>query len=70
MAENRASFRIPDIESDADVAALRDELDDESGILGVDVDPNGGEAEIRYDVDIISEGRVEELVRAASSEVE
>jgi len=69
MAENKARFTIPEIESDADVAALRDELDDQSEILGVNVDPDSGEAEIRYDVDIVSEEEVEEMVRDAGYEV-
>jgi copper chaperone CopZ len=70
MAENKAQFTIPDIDSEADVDTLRSELDDETAILGVNVDPNGGEAEIRYDVDLVSEEQVEEMVRDAGYEAQ
>jgi len=70
MAENKARLTIPDIESEADVAALQNELDNKSEILGVDVDPDDGEVEIRYDVDLISEEQIEEMVKDADYEIE
>lgn len=70
MAVNSAEFRIVGIDSEDDVAAIEEELADLNGVMGTEIDPETGETEIEFDVDILAEERIEITVREMGYETE
>lgn len=70
MAVNSAEFRIVGIDSEDDVAAIEEELADLNGVMGTEIDPETGEAEIEFDVDILAEERIEITIREMGYETE
>lgn len=69
MAQNNAEFTVQGVESEEDVRRIEDELAGIDGILGTEIEPNG-EAEIKYDYDLLSEERIKITVREMGYEVE
>lgn len=69
MAENTAEFTVRGIESD-EVETVEAELEEIDGIMGAEIDRRSGEAEIRYDYDLLSEERIETTVREMGYEIE
>ena len=70
MAENRATFTVRGVTSRDDVRRIRDELDTLDGVMETDVDADSGEANVRYDVDVLAEERIKITVRDMGYEVE
>ena len=70
MAENTASFTVRGIESEDEAETVEGELEEIEGIMGAQIDGGSGEAEIRFDYDLLSEERVETTVRDMGYEVE
>lgn len=70
MAENEANFTVQGIKAEADARGIKDELEHLDGVMGAEVDPESGAAEVRYDVDILAEERVRRTVRDMGFEVE
>ncbi len=58
MAVGNASFVIQGIESEDDVNAIKETLEEVDGILGTEIDQESGEANINYDVDLLAEERI------------
>jgi copper chaperone CopZ len=69
MAQNEATFTVRGIESEEDARSIEDELGELEGVLGARIE-RSGEAEVKYDYDILSEERVEITVREMGYEVE
>lgn len=69
MAENNATFTVQGIESEDDVRDIEDELAGVDGVMGTDIEQSG-EAEIKYDYDVLSEERIKITVREMGYEVE
>lgn len=69
MAENNATFTVRGIESEDDVRDIEDELADVDGVMGTDIKETG-EAEVKYDYDVLSEERIKITVREMGYEVE
>ena len=69
MAENTAEFTVRGIESD-EVETVEAELEEIDGIMGAEIDRRSGEAEIRYDYDLLSEERIETTVSEMGYEIE
>lgn len=69
MAENEATFTIRGIDSADDARGIEDDLEAVDGVMGATVDESG-EAEVRYDADLLAEERVKVTVRDAGYEVD
>ncbi|WP_336364194.1 heavy-metal-associated domain-containing protein [Halalkalicoccus salilacus] len=69
MAENNAEFTVPGIESEDDVRDIEDELSGVDGVMGTEIEQSG-EANVKYDHDILSEERIKITVREMGYEVE
>lgn len=69
MAENNATFTVQGVESEDDVREIRDELADIDGVMGAEIEQNG-DAEVKYDYDVLSEERIKITVREMGYEVE
>lgn len=63
MAQSTAVFTIRGVDSKDDFQAIDEELRELDGVLGVDIDYANGDAEIKYDEDILAEERVKITVR-------
>lgn len=63
MAQSTAVFTILGINSEDDLQAIDDKLRELNGVMGVNVDRDSGDAEIKYDEDILAEERVKITVR-------
>lgn len=63
MAQSTAVFTILGIDSKDDLQAIDDKLRELNGVMGVNVDQDSGDAEIKYDEDILAEERVKITVR-------
>lgn len=70
VANSRAKFSVGGVESAADADGIKDELGDLDGVQLADVDPDTGEAEVRYGEELISEEEIESTVRELGYEVE
>ena len=70
MAENNATFTVSGVDSEAEARRIEDELEGVDGVMGATVDHEGGEAEVRYDADLLAEARVERTVREMGYELE
>lgn len=70
MAENNAAFTISGIDSEVAARSISEELEDLDGVMGATVDHQSGEAEVRYDYDLLSEEAVKDRVRESGYEVE
>lgn len=69
MAETKSTFTIAGVDADRDAERVTDELIDTDGVMGADVDPGSGQAEVRLDEDLISEEHVRDTVREMGYEV-
>lgn len=69
MAENRATFTVRGLD-DGDAEGVEGELAAIDGVMGASVDPDTGETEVRYDVDVLAEERIEITVEEMGYEVE
>jgi copper chaperone CopZ len=69
MAQNEATFTVRGIESEEDARDIEDELGELEGVMGARIE-RSGEAEVKYDYDILSEERVKITVREMGYEVE
>lgn len=69
MAESRATFTVRELD-DGDAEDVENELAAINGVMGASVDPDTGETEVRYDVDILAEERIEITVEEMGYEVE
>lgn len=69
MAQNEATFTVRGIESEEDARSIEDKLGELEGVMGARIE-RSGEAEVKYDYDILSEERVEITVREMGYEVE
>lgn len=63
MAQSTAVFTIQGIDSEDDLQAIDDKLRELNGVMGVNADQDSGDAEIKYDEDILAEERVKITVR-------
>ena len=63
MAQSTAVFTIQGVNSENDLQAIENTLRELDGVMGVDVDQDSGDAEIKYDEDILAEERVKITVR-------
>ena len=63
MAENQADFTVDGVESEDDVRTIREGLTELDGVMEVEIDPDAGEASVRFDYDVLSEERVRQAVR-------
>lgn len=63
MAQSTAVFTILGIDSEDDLQAIDDKLRELNGVMGVNVDQDSGDTEIKYDEDILAEERVKITVR-------
>lgn len=70
MAENNAVFTVLDVGSESDARAIETDLEELDGVMGATVDPETGEAEVRYDYDLLAEERVKDQVREFGYEIE
>ena len=70
MAENRAEFAIGGLSSESDAEEIRERLEDVDGVMSMELSSETGEANVRYDYDILSEEKIKETVRDAGYEVE
>jgi copper chaperone CopZ len=70
MAENNATFTVRGVETEADVRTIAEELEKLEGVMGVQIDRESGEAEIRYDVEFLAEERIKITVRDMGYDVE
>lgn len=70
MAENNATFTVRGIESAEDARGIEGELEAVDGVMGASVRGDGGEAEIRYDADLLAEERLKATVREMGYEVD
>lgn len=70
MAESHANFTIAGVGTEADALSLEDDLEDVNGVMGATVDPETGDAEVRYDEDLLSGERVKDTVRDAGYDVD
>jgi copper chaperone CopZ len=70
MAQNRADFTVRGLDAEADAERISEELETLDGVMGTSIDPDSGEAQIRYDVDILAEERILETVRDVGYEVD
>lgn len=70
MAENTAAFTVRGIESEDEAETVESELEGIEGIMGAQIDGASGEAEIRFDYDLLSEERIESTVRDMGYDLE
>lgn len=63
MAQSTAVFTIQGVDSEDDLQAIDNELKQLDGVKEVNVDQENGNAEIKYDEDILAEERVKITVR-------
>jgi copper chaperone CopZ len=69
MAENNATFTVQGVESEDDVREIEEGLADVDGVMGAEID-RSGDAEVKYDYDLLSEERIKITVREMGYEVE
>lgn len=69
MAQSTAVFTIQGVDSEDDLQAIDDKLRGLEGVMGVDIDQDSGDAEIKYDEDILAEERVKITVRELGYDV-
>ncbi|WP_135819669.1 heavy-metal-associated domain-containing protein [Halostella litorea] len=70
MAEASAEFTVRGVESADEAARIEAELAEVDGVMGSTVDPDGGAAEVHFDVDLLAEERIRATVRELGYEVE
>ncbi|KYH23892.1 hypothetical protein HAPAU_39710 [Halalkalicoccus paucihalophilus] len=63
MAQSTAVFSIQGIDSEEDLQEIDNTLSELDGVMGVNVDQGSGDAEIKYDEDVLAEERVKITVR-------
>lgn len=63
MAQSTAVFTIQGVDSENDLQAIDNTLRELDGVMGADVNQDSGDAEIKYDEDILAEERVKITVR-------
>jgi copper chaperone CopZ len=69
IAENNVTFTVQGVESEDDVREIEEGLADVDGVMGAEID-RSGEAEVKYDYDLLSEDRIKITVREMGYEVE
>ena len=69
MAENRATFTVRGLDEE-DAGDVEEEIGAIDGVMGASVDPDTGEAEVRYDIDVLAEERIEITVEEMGYDVE
>lgn len=70
MAQSTATFTVEGIDSEDDSQAIADELAEVDGVMGIDIDPESGEAAVKYDEDVLAGERVKITVRELGYDVE
>ena len=70
MAENQAEFVVRGFAPGEDEREIREALDDLTGVMGTEVDPDTGTVTVRFDYDVLSEAKVEDAVRDLGYEIE
>lgn len=63
MAQSTAAFTVQGVNSEDDLQTIDNELRELDGVKEVNVDQESGDAEIKYDEDILAEERVKITVR-------
>jgi copper chaperone CopZ len=69
IAENNVTFTVQGVESEDDVREIEEGLADVDGVMGAEID-RSGDAEVKYDYDLLSEERIKITVREMGYEVE
>lgn len=69
MAESRATFTVRRVESDEQAEEVAAAVRDVEGVMGVSVDPETGEATVRYDEEFLAEEPILDAVREAGYDV-
>jgi copper chaperone CopZ len=69
MAVGQASFVVQGIESEEDVATIEGELESDA-ILEVVISSETGEANIKYDVDLLAEERIKIMIEELGYEID
>lgn len=70
MAQSTALFTVQGVDSEDDTQSITDELGELDGVMGVDIDPQSGDMEVKYDEDVLAEERVKITVREIGYDVE
>lgn len=70
LAENTAGFTVLDVEPESGARSIESHLEELDGVVGATVDPETGEAEVRYDDSVLAEERVERQVREFGYELD
>ncbi|RDI71675.1 heavy-metal-associated domain-containing protein [Halopelagius longus] len=58
MAEENARFALRAVKSEDEVEDVEHELSNARGVVAVDIDPESGAADVRYDDDEIGEEQI------------
>lgn len=70
MAENQAEFVVQGFEPGEDEHEIREALDDLTGVMGTEIDPDSGAVTVRFDYDVLSEAKVRDTVGDLGYEIE
>lgn len=70
MAESHANFTIAGVGTETDALSLEEDLEEVDGVMGAAIDPDSGDAEVRYDEDLLSGERVKNTVRETGYDVD
>ena len=70
MSDSYLTLAVRGVESEDDARTLTDELQKLEGVQMVDVDVEGGQAEVRYGEELLSEEDIKSAARDAGYEVE
>ena len=70
MSEHRADFVIGGLSSEEDAREIREELEEVDGVMSIELSSETGEADVRYDYDVLSEEKIKNTVRDTGYEVE